>query len=85
MPKFPSACKGKDMSEGPLLGRRRDHDDPLASRPLRWPPKAMGELSRLLKSASACRGSGLKSWPPYADYAKKTEREIPVVVLDPVG
>jgi deazaflavin-dependent oxidoreductase (nitroreductase family) len=24
-------------------------------------------------------------WPPYADYAKKTEREIPVVVLDPIG
>jgi deazaflavin-dependent oxidoreductase (nitroreductase family) len=27
----------------------------------------------------------LEFWPPYADYAKKTEREIPVVVLDPVG
>jgi len=28
----------------------------------------------------------LKFWPPYADYAKKaTGREIPVVVLDPVG
>ena len=27
----------------------------------------------------------LKFWPPYADYAKKTDREIPVVVLDPVG
>ncbi|MBL6455148.1 nitroreductase family deazaflavin-dependent oxidoreductase [Belnapia sp. T6] len=24
-------------------------------------------------------------WPPYADYAKKTDREIPVVVLDPAG
>ncbi|SDB46544.1 nitroreductase family deazaflavin-dependent oxidoreductase [Belnapia rosea] len=24
-------------------------------------------------------------WPPYADYAKKTDREIPVVVLDPVN
>lgn len=23
-------------------------------------------------------------WPPYADYEKKTDREIPVVVLDPV-
>ena len=23
-------------------------------------------------------------WPPYADYQRKTEREIPVVVLDPV-
>jgi proline iminopeptidase len=27
----------------------------------------------------------LQFWPPYADYAKKTAREIPVVVLDPVG
>ena len=27
----------------------------------------------------------LEFWPPYADYQKKTEREIPVVVLDPVG
>ena len=27
----------------------------------------------------------LKVWPPYADYQKKTEREIPVVVLDPVA
>jgi proline iminopeptidase len=26
----------------------------------------------------------IKFWPPYADYQKKTEREIPVVVLDPV-
>jgi deazaflavin-dependent oxidoreductase (nitroreductase family) len=23
-------------------------------------------------------------WPPYADYQTKTEREIPVVVLDPI-
>ena len=28
--------------------------------------------------------SALEFWPPYADYQKKTEREIPVVVLDPV-
>lgn len=27
----------------------------------------------------------LKFWPPYADYDRKTEREIPVVVLDPVA
>ena len=27
----------------------------------------------------------LQFWPPYADYQKKTEREIPVVVLDPIG
>jgi deazaflavin-dependent oxidoreductase (nitroreductase family) len=26
----------------------------------------------------------LEFWPPYADYQKKTTREIPVVVLDPV-
>lgn len=26
----------------------------------------------------------VKFWPPYVDYAKKTPREIPVVVLDPV-
>jgi deazaflavin-dependent oxidoreductase (nitroreductase family) len=26
----------------------------------------------------------LEFWPPYADYQKKTEREIPVVVLEPV-
>ncbi|MBV9182170.1 MAG: nitroreductase family deazaflavin-dependent oxidoreductase [Acidobacteria bacterium] len=36
------------------------------------------ERARLWKEA-------LKFWPPYADYQKKTEREIPVVVLDPVG
>jgi deazaflavin-dependent oxidoreductase (nitroreductase family) len=27
----------------------------------------------------------LEFWPPYADYQKKTEREIPVVVLEPTG
>jgi len=27
----------------------------------------------------------LDFWPPYADYQKKTQREIPVVVLDPMG
>ncbi|MBV8899159.1 MAG: nitroreductase family deazaflavin-dependent oxidoreductase [Verrucomicrobia bacterium] len=26
----------------------------------------------------------VKFWPPYADYQKKTEREIPVVVLDTI-
>ena len=26
----------------------------------------------------------LEFWPPYADYQKKTAREIPVVVLDPI-
>lgn len=27
----------------------------------------------------------LKFWPPYADYALKTTREIPVVLLEPVA
>jgi deazaflavin-dependent oxidoreductase (nitroreductase family) len=27
----------------------------------------------------------LEFWPPYADYQKKTDREIPVVVLDPIA
>ena len=35
------------------------------------------ERARLWKTA-------LQFWPPYADYQKKTEREIPVVVLDPI-
>jgi deazaflavin-dependent oxidoreductase (nitroreductase family) len=26
----------------------------------------------------------LEFWPPYADYQRKTEREIPVVVLEPI-
>jgi hypothetical protein len=36
-------------------------------------------LSLQLRSAPS-----LEFWPPYADYQKKTEREIPVVVLDPI-
>ena len=28
--------------------------------------------------------TAVKFWPPYAEYQRKTEREIPVVVLDPV-
>jgi deazaflavin-dependent oxidoreductase (nitroreductase family) len=39
---------------------------------------ATGEERALLWEKS------LEFWPPYADYQKKTEREIPVVVLDPV-
>ena len=35
------------------------------------------ERARLWKEA-------LEFWPPYADYEKKTDREIPVVVLDPM-
>ena len=37
-----------------------------------------GERERLWQKAT-------KFWPPYADYAKKTEREIPVVLLDPIS
>jgi deazaflavin-dependent oxidoreductase (nitroreductase family) len=29
--------------------------------------------------------TALTFWPPYADYQTKTEREIPVVMLDPVA
>ncbi|MBM3600980.1 MAG: nitroreductase family deazaflavin-dependent oxidoreductase [Alphaproteobacteria bacterium] len=36
------------------------------------------ERQRLWKKA-------LEFWPPYADYQRKTTREIPVVVLDLVG
>jgi len=35
------------------------------------------ERRRLWKKA-------LEFWPPYADYQLKTEREIPVIVLDPI-
>ncbi|MGF7158839.1 proline iminopeptidase [Rhodoligotrophos appendicifer] len=35
------------------------------------------ERERLWKKA-------LEFWPPYSDYQSKTEREIPVVVLDPI-
>src|ERR1700753_281221 len=37
---------------------------------------AGAERDRLWKKA-------LEFWPPYADYALKTDREIPVVMLDP--
>jgi len=33
---------------------------------------------------SALWTKALEFWPPYADYALKTTREIPVVVLDPI-
>lgn len=36
------------------------------------------ERARLWKQA-------LEFWPPYADYEKKTDREIPVVMLDPIS
>ena len=36
------------------------------------------ERSRLWKKA-------LEFWPPYADYALKTDREIPLFVLTPVS
>jgi deazaflavin-dependent oxidoreductase (nitroreductase family) len=36
------------------------------------------ERKRLWKKA-------VEFWPPYADYQKKTEREIPVVILEPAA
>ncbi len=42
-----------------------------------WARTAAGEeRARLWEEA-------LRFWPPYADYQRKTGREIPVVVLDP--
>ena len=43
-----------------------------------WARTAAGEERARLWEKS------LEFWPPYADYQRKTEREIPVVVLDPV-
>ena len=49
--------------------------------------KKLKAKARTVSGAERARlwQEALKFWPPYADYAKKTEREIPVVVLDPVG
>jgi deazaflavin-dependent oxidoreductase (nitroreductase family) len=37
---------------------------------------ADGERARLWEKMSAI-------WPPYDDYQKKTDREIPIVVIEP--
>jgi proline iminopeptidase len=34
---------------------------------------------------AALWAKALEFWPPYAEYQTKTDREIPVVLLDPVG
>jgi proline iminopeptidase len=46
----------------------------------------MQARARTATSAERTRlwDEALKFWPPYAEYQRKTEREIPVVVLDPV-
>ena len=47
----------------------------------------MKALARTASGAERARlwDKALQFWPPYADYAKKTEREIPVVLLDPIA
>ena len=49
--------------------------------------KKMKAKARTASGAERARlwDEALKFWPPYADYAKKTDREIPVVVLEPVN
>jgi len=49
--------------------------------------KKMKAKARTVSGAERARlwEEALKFWPPYADYATKTDREIPVVVLEPVG
>lgn len=48
--------------------------------------KKMRARARTASGAERARlwQKALLFWPPYADYQTKTEREIPVVVLDPV-
>lgn len=50
----------------------------------------MSKLKARARTASGAERAelwqkALEFWPPYADYQKKTEREIPVVMLDPIG
>jgi deazaflavin-dependent oxidoreductase (nitroreductase family) len=47
--------------------------------------KKIKAKARTVSGAERARlwDEALKFWPPYADYAKKTEREIPVIVLEP--
>ena len=49
-------------------------------------PAKMKARARTATGAERTRlwQKALQFWPPYADYQQKTEREIPVVVLDPV-
>jgi proline iminopeptidase len=57
-------------------------------------PQVEVQVGRLKTKARARTATGeerarlwakaLQFWPPYAEYQLKTEREIPVVVLDPV-
>ena len=49
-------------------------------------PKTIKARARTASGAERQKlwDDSLNFWPPYADYQKKTPREIPVVVLDPV-
>ncbi len=60
----------------------------MSSPGLRTRPPAARARARARTAAGEERArlwrEALEFWPPYADYQRKTEREIPVVVLDPV-
>jgi proline iminopeptidase len=49
-------------------------------------PKQMRARARTADGEERARlwQKSLEFWPPYADYQRKTERAIPVVVLDPL-
>ena len=49
-------------------------------------PKKLKARARTVTGPERARlwEKALQFWPPYADYQTKTDREIPVVVLDPV-
>ena len=44
----------------------------------------VGTAKMKARARTAVGDERARVWSPYADYQKKTEREIPVVVLDPV-
>ena len=49
-------------------------------------PKTVKARARTVSGAERQKlwDDAVKWWPPYVDYQKKTQREIPVVMLDPV-
>ena len=49
-----------------------------------WLPVVLAAAGSLAPDAAELWEKALEFWPPYADYQLKTDREIPVVVLDPV-
>ena len=50
-------------------------------------PKTVKARARTVSGAERQKlwDNAITWWPPYVDYQKKTQREIPVVVLDPVN